>query len=392
MSAMAGRRLVLIAVVLVVLAAGLTVTAVTRERGGRTEQAVASAREGDAPDELARTVAEAGRRADALRGEIRTLAAILREHERRLDARDRHPRGSAPEGVAWERVLETYAPGVALIQATVRYEDSIGRPLRYRGAEARRPWRGELGPPPVAVGADGPIVTATFIGTGFLVGRDGTVLTGGHVVRPWETEDRADALRELGVQARLHQLRAFFPALTEPVPLTQGRASESADLMLLTATLPPGTVPVLPLDTAPAVPGRPVMLLGYPAGLDLLLARVPPAVVRDLVPGDVAEIADDTVDVPRLLSELARRRLIRPHASWGRLAEARPHVLTHDARTTMGGSGGPIFGDAGRSSASPTPCCRRWTGSPSGSPPARGWPSSAAGRSRRAREASRTRT
>ena len=66
------------------------------------------------------------------------------------------------------------------------------------------------------------------------------------------------------------------------------------------------------------------------------------------MPGDVAEIADDTVDVPRLLSELARRRLIRPHASWGRLAEARPHVLTYDARTAMGGSGGPIFGDAGR--------------------------------------------
>ena len=152
MSAMAGRRLALIAVVLVVLAAGLTVTAVTRERGGRTEQAAASAREGDARDELARTVAEAGRRADALRGEIRTLAAILREHERRLDTRDRHPRGSAPEGVAWERVLETYAPGVALIQATVRYEDSAGRPLRYRGAEARRPWRGGSArlPPPSA--------------------------------------------------------------------------------------------------------------------------------------------------------------------------------------------------------------------------------------------------
>jgi S1-C subfamily serine protease len=191
-------------------------------------------------------------------------------------------------------------------------------------------------------------VSETFIGTGFLVDRDGTVLTGRHVARPWEAEDQAEALRELDVRARLHELRAFFPALTAPVPLTPARMSESADLMLLKARLAPGAVPVLPLEPAPPVPGRPVMFMGYPAGLDLLLARVPPAAVRDLLPDDVAEVADDTVDVPRLLSELARRRLIRPHASWGRLAEVRPHVLTHDARTTMGGSGGPIFGDGGR--------------------------------------------
>jgi S1-C subfamily serine protease len=348
MSAVAGKRLALIAGVLVVVAGALAVTAVTRERSWRAELAVTSAREDDARREVARTVAEVRGRAEALRGEIGTLAAILREHERRLDAHDRQSRGAGRDGVAWERMLETYAPGVALIQATVRYEDSAGRALRYRGAEARRPWRDQLGPPPVAVGDDGPIVTVTFIGTGFLVDRDGTVLTGRHVAQPWETDEQADALRDLGVQPRLEQLRAFFPALTEPVALTRGRASESADVMVLKAALVPGTVPVLPLSTAPAVPGRPVMLLGYPAGLDLLLARVPPAVVRDLVPGDVGEIADDTVDVPRLLRELARRRLIRPHPAWGRLAEVRPHVLTHDARTAMGGSGGPIFGDGGR--------------------------------------------
>jgi S1-C subfamily serine protease len=344
----AGRRLALIAGVLVVLAAALTVTAVTVERGRRAELAAASARESAARDELAQAVAEARRRADALRGELRGLSAILREHERRLDAHDRRPRGAGHEEVVWERVLETYLPGIALIQATVRYEDPGGRPLRYRGAEARRPWRGALGPPPFAVDGEGPIVTATFIGTGFLVGRDGTVLTGRHVARPWEAEDQAEALRELGVRPRLEQLRAFFPALAEPVPLAQGRVSESADLMLLTAALAPGAVPVLPLDTTPAVPGRPVMLLGYPAGLELLLARVPPRVVRALVPGDVAEIADDTVDVPRLLSELARRRLIRPHASWGYLAEVRPHLITYDARTAIGGSGGPVFATSGR--------------------------------------------
>jgi S1-C subfamily serine protease len=344
---MTGKRLApIVGVVGVLLAAAAA--AVSMERRGHTELAAALAREADTRNELAQTVAEARGRTDVLHGELRSVSATLREHERRLEALARQPGGSGGEAVFGERVLMTYAPGVALIQVTIRYEDSTGRPLRYRGGEARRRWRGALGPPPVAVDGDGPIVTTTVIGTGFLVGRDGTVLTSRHVVRPWEAEDQGAELEELGVQPRLTQLRAFFPALTEPVALTQGRVSESADVMLLTAALAPGAVPVLPLDTGPAVPGRPVMLLGYPAGLELLLARIPPAVLRALVPDEVGEVTDDTVDVPGLLSELARRRLIRPHASWGHLAEVRPHLITYDARTAQGGSGGPIFGTAGR--------------------------------------------
>jgi hypothetical protein len=157
-----------------------------------------------------------------------------------------------------------------------------------------------------------------------------------------------DALSELGVEPRLAALRAFFPGLTEPVPLTQGRASASADLLLLTAALPSGAVPVLPLDAAPTMPGRPVIVLGYPAGLELLLARIEPKILRTLVPDGVEDIADDTVDVPRLLAELARRRLIRPHASWGHVVEVRPHLITYDARTTIGASGSPILSAAGR--------------------------------------------
>src|SRR5581483_3186633 len=179
------------------------------------------------------------------------------------------------------------------------YEDAAGRPLRYRGAEARRPWRGLLGPPRVAVGGDGPVVTATFLGTAFLVDGDGTLLTSRHVARPWEGEDEQEAARELGVTPRLAELRAFFPGVPEPFPLTGGRMSEGADLMLLRARRPPGGAPVLALDPAAAVPGRPVLVMGYPGGLEMLLARVDPRDLPGLLGPDVAEIADDTVDVPR---------------------------------------------------------------------------------------------
>ncbi len=300
------------------------------------------------PEALERRLAVTDSRLEALGREFASLTALLREREARLDAMAARVRGLEQDVRAGERVLSDSANGVALIQATVRYEDATGRPLRYRRAETRRPWRGVLGPPSVGVDGDGAVVTTTFLGTGFLVGRDGTVVTSRHVARPWETEAELDGLRKLGVEPRLAELRAFFPALTQPVPLTPLRVSDASDVMVLRASLRPGSVPVLSLDPGPVVPGRAVLLLGYPAGLELLLARIEPTVLRTLVGDEVEEIADDTVNVPDLLSKLARRGLIRPHASWGHVVDARPHLITYDARTAMGGSGGPVLTAAGR--------------------------------------------
>jgi S1-C subfamily serine protease len=342
------RALISLGVLLaLLLAGGLAASAIALHRG-QQESAARLADERAARDDLGRRLAATDVRLDALRGELSGTAAVLREREARLEALARRMGGVEQWIQAGERLLPAYAAGVALIEATVRYEDAAGRPLRYRDVEARRPWRGALGPPPIGVDGEGGVVTTTFLGTGFLAGRDGTLLTNRHVVRPWESEDEMDALRELGVEPRLAALRAFFPGLTEPVLLTQGRASDSADLLRLTATLPSGAVPVLPLDAAPTRPGRPVVVLGYPAGVELLLARIEPGILRTLVPDGVEDIADDTVDVPRLLAELARRRLIRPHASWGHVVEVRPHLITYDARTTIGASGGPILSAAGR--------------------------------------------
>jgi S1-C subfamily serine protease len=106
---------------------------------------------------------------------------------------------------------------------------------------------------------------------------------------------------------------------------------------------------VLPLDRreGDAVPGRPVIALGYPTGLDLLLARVEPALLGTLVDSSVTEITDETVDVPELLERLSRLKQIRPYPTWGRLADWQAHQLAHDAATSVGGSGGPIFATSG---------------------------------------------
>jgi S1-C subfamily serine protease len=46
--------------------------------------------------------------------------------------------------------------------------------------------------------------------------------------------------------------------------------------------------------------------------------------------------------------KLSRSNQIRPYPTWGRLADKRPHLLAHDAATSIGGSGGPIFATSGR--------------------------------------------
>jgi S1-C subfamily serine protease len=297
---------------------------------------------------LEREIAEREERA---RGYRQDIAPFLARGRDQLDRIERQVRALEMERSAGERIFAAYARGVTLIQGAMVYEDGAGRPLRYVQVDSKgRPARSELGWPRMAIDGQGPIVRTTFLGTGFLVSRTGAILTSRHVTQPWEADPTfADLLEQGGLTPRVVQLRGFFPGIPEPVSLTVARASETADLIVLQGK-PPRSVPVLPLDFEgrDAVPGRPVMLLGYPAGIELLLTRVDPALLATLVDADLVDITDETVDVPLLLEKLSRAGQIRPYPTWGRLADRQPHQLAHDAGSTIGGSGGPMFSMSGR--------------------------------------------
>lgn len=72
-------------------------------------------------------------------------------------------------------------------------------------------------------GADGPVWTSRFTGTGFVVSDAGHVLTNRHVVRPWTTDAAARALLERGYVPKLRKLTGYLPGRTEPFEVESWR-------------------------------------------------------------------------------------------------------------------------------------------------------------------------
>jgi len=90
-----------------------------------------------------------------------------------------------------------------------------------------------------------------------------------------------------------------------------------------------------------AVSGQPVVLLGYPTGLDAILARAGEDTVRAIA-------ASSAGNPTQVMAELARRKLIRPINTQGHIGDVLMDKIVYDAQTTFGGSGGPLFNAEGK--------------------------------------------
>ena len=246
-----------------------------------------------------------------------------------------------------ELLRADYGGGVCLIAGSYGFvESGTGRPLRYPETQTNESG-GTLqnGAESSALTPEGNGVIAEFefVGTGFHTG-DGFLLTNRHVVEPWRADERAQSLNSsVRAQPRLKKLIAFFPGSVQPVVLKVRQTSpDDLAVCAIDAKDLPQKLPVLPLEkeSETVAIGRIVVTMGYPSGLDRLLALLDESEAR--------EIQARYGSVEASLGYLAQKKHIQPLTTQGNITDLSARRIVYDARTGEGGSGAPLFGPSGR--------------------------------------------
>jgi S1-C subfamily serine protease len=138
-------------------------------------------------------------------------------------------------------------------------------------------------------------------------------------------------------------LRAFFPREKRPFELRVESHAERADVSLVRCDLAGVRLPTLPLDRTGkgAVSGQAVVLVGFPAGVEAMLAKIDAAEAREIVTGA-------GMSTGKISEALAARGLVRPSTTQGHIADITDTDVVFDAPTTQGGSGGPLLNRNGQ--------------------------------------------
>jgi S1-C subfamily serine protease len=298
-------------------------------------------RKGEAAQQtVARRIDEWRRREEELRrrlneqeeeGDTRELVREMRRVRSRLVTLE-------GERAAGERIIREYGAGVCVLQGSYAFYDASGRALRYRLDRSGQKVREADGSVAVDVAGTGPMHSMDTVGTGFLVDRRGLVVTNRHVAEPWWRTETAEALAREGYKPRFIALRAFFPRVVEPLKAELLRVSPTVDLAVLEVDVKGRKIPTLPLEGSGrgAVPGQPVVVLGYPTGLEAILAKTDASIVQDI-------LSSQGTSNERITEALSRRGLIRPSTTQGHIGDVTRTDIVYDAPTTHGGSGGPVF-------------------------------------------------
>jgi S1-C subfamily serine protease len=256
---------------------------------------------------------------------------VLEQRLDRLESRQ------SQRSVALTKVRDS----VVFIWGAYTFVDSLGWPLRHVLNEKGRPVADPQGVPLVDIKGTGSIVYTNYCGTGFLAGAGGLVLTNRHVAQPWWNEKKDESLIRAGLKPVFLILRAFFPDKDRGVPIEVVSYDENYDIALVRMdSVQPDAEPMeLYPETENIREGQAIFLLGYPTGLEAVLAKL-----------DVSAYLDDDDESCSYSTaeRLSTGGLLKPTATSGFLWEAYPHVLVYDARTVGGGSGGPILDMNGR--------------------------------------------
>ena len=282
-------------------------------------------------EDLRKKVATAGGGADAA-----SLRDQLQETQNRLKLLEN-------EGKFAESVVRNYGPSVCLLHVVVEFMDQLsGKPIRVVADAGGTPRVNEKGMVQLDTEGNGPHLRIDVFGTGFLVSRDGRLVTNHHVAEPWWNNQELKQLTDHGASAYVLSYRAYFPGRNEGIKADLDKISQQADVATLKLESAPSGATLLQLDANndASITGDPVVLIGYPTGIEGILARAG---------SETAEkIAGNTQDVNQIVSQLATEKLIRPTTTQGHIGDVLQDKIVYDAATTSGGSGGPLFNRSGK--------------------------------------------
>jgi serine protease Do len=156
-------------------------------------------------------------------------------------------------------------------------------------------------------------------------------------------DEELKRLLDQGAYAFAASYTAYFPGSSRGIAATLDRISPHADLatLKLQTPAPPHTV-LLELDdrSQASMPGDPVVLIGYPTGIEGILARAGSDITQKVV--------ENARDGTQIVSQVATQDLIRPTTTQGHIGDVLEDKIVYDAATTSGGSGGPLFNHDGK--------------------------------------------
>jgi len=178
-----------------------------------------------------------------------------------------------------------------------------------------------------------PEVRQDFFGTGFYRGRRKDFKRITTLRSPGGKNDEMEEAVKQGLEPVIAEMSGYFPEATTGIPVQIAQISGEADLALLRGDLSSLKRPTLKIDARKdaAISGQSLISLGYATGISAILARA----------GD--ETVDQILKVsggdPKLvMSELAKRKLIRPLVTQGHVGDVLVDKIVYDAQTTSGGS------------------------------------------------------
>jgi DNA-binding response OmpR family regulator/S1-C subfamily serine protease len=249
------------------------------------------------------------------------------------------------EGKVAQTIIQSYEPSVCLIHVVLAFRDhATGLRLHYAGMTATgEPTTDEHNNPLVSVTGLGPELHMDVFGTGFLASASGQILTNHHVAEPWWQNDDLKEMLDQGVDPVIAEMTAYFPGVPHGIAINTEKISSVADVAVVKGNVSELGVKQIALADGrdSAVRGRPVVLLGYPTGLDAILARAGAETLQSIATASKG-------DPKQVMEELARRNLIRPITTQGHIGDVLADKIVYDAQTTSGGSGGPLFNNEGK--------------------------------------------